>query len=110
MLRWIIFFLIIALVSAIFGFGGIYEAATDIAKILFYIFIVLLVITLVFGKKVFKWATRKFSREMHVEFVSRYAKGVPELASKSAIDSCDIREIEWTYDYIVKRGKDEAES
>lgn len=49
MLRLAITFLIIALVAAFFGFGGIAEGAVDIAKILFYIFIVLFVLSLIFG-------------------------------------------------------------
>ncbi len=49
MLRWAIGFFIIAIVAALFGFGGISAAATDIAKILFYIFVVLFVVSLVFG-------------------------------------------------------------
>ena len=49
MLYWAVVFLIIALVAALFGFGGIAVAATGIAKLLFFIFIVIFLITLVFG-------------------------------------------------------------
>lgn len=49
MLRWALVFLVVALIAAVFGFGGISAAATDIAKILFFVFIVLFVITLVFN-------------------------------------------------------------
>jgi uncharacterized membrane protein YtjA (UPF0391 family) len=49
MLRWAIAFLIIALIAAVFGFGGIAAAATDIARILFLVFLVLFAISLVFG-------------------------------------------------------------
>jgi uncharacterized membrane protein YtjA (UPF0391 family) len=49
MLSWALTFLIIALVAAVFGFGGIYVAAAGIAKILFFVFIVLFVISLVSG-------------------------------------------------------------
>lgn len=49
MLRWAITFLVIAIIAAIFGFGGIAEGATDIAQILFYIFLVLFVVSLLFG-------------------------------------------------------------
>ena len=45
MLRWTILFLVIAVISAIFGFTGIAGAATDIARTLFFIFLVLLVIS-----------------------------------------------------------------
>ncbi len=49
MLYWAFVFLIVAIVAAIFGFGGIVAAAVDIAKILFFIFIVLFIISLFFG-------------------------------------------------------------
>lgn len=49
MLRWTIIFLVIAIIAAIFGFGGIAAGATEIAKILFYIFLVLFVVSLIFG-------------------------------------------------------------
>jgi uncharacterized membrane protein YtjA (UPF0391 family) len=49
MLSWALTFLIIALIAAVFGFGGIYVAAAGIAKILFFVFIVLFVISLVSG-------------------------------------------------------------
>lgn len=49
MLRWAIAFLIIAIIAALFGFGGIAATATGIAKILFYIFLVLFLIALLFG-------------------------------------------------------------
>jgi uncharacterized membrane protein YtjA (UPF0391 family) len=49
MLGWTITFLIIALVAAVFGFGGIAVAAAGIAKILFFIFLILFVISLLGG-------------------------------------------------------------
>jgi uncharacterized membrane protein YtjA (UPF0391 family) len=49
MLRAALAFLVIALIAAIFGFGGIYAAATDIAKILFFVFIVLAVLSFLSG-------------------------------------------------------------
>lgn len=53
MLRYAAIFAIIAIIAAVFGFGGIAEGAADIAKVLFYIFIALLVLTFIFGAKVF---------------------------------------------------------
>ena len=50
MLRWTVTFLIVAIVAAIFGFGGIAAGAASIAKILFFIFIALFLVSLVFGK------------------------------------------------------------
>ncbi len=49
MLRWTVIFLVIAIVAAIFGFGGIASGAASIAKILFFIFLVLFVISLIAG-------------------------------------------------------------
>ena len=49
MLRWAIAFFIIAIVAAIFGFGGIALAAAGIAKILFFIFLVLFLVALLGG-------------------------------------------------------------
>ncbi len=44
MLRLAIMFFVIALVAAIFGFGGIATAATDIAQLLFFVFLALFVV------------------------------------------------------------------
>lgn len=49
MLYWALMFLIIALVAAIFGFGGIASTATGIAQILFVIAIVLFLVSLLAG-------------------------------------------------------------
>jgi uncharacterized membrane protein YtjA (UPF0391 family) len=49
MLYWALVFLIVALVAGLFGFTGIYLAAAGIAKILFIIFLVLFLISLLFG-------------------------------------------------------------
>jgi uncharacterized membrane protein YtjA (UPF0391 family) len=46
MLAWAIAFLILAIIAAVFGFGGIAGAATGIAKILFWVFLVLFIISL----------------------------------------------------------------
>lgn len=47
MLGWAITFLIVALIAALFGFGGIASASAGIAQILFFIFIALFVVTLI---------------------------------------------------------------
>jgi uncharacterized membrane protein YtjA (UPF0391 family) len=49
MLGWSILFLIVAIIAAVFGFGGIAVAATDIARLLFVVFLVLFVISLLLG-------------------------------------------------------------
>ena len=45
MLGWTITFLVLALVAAIFGFGGIAASFAGIAKILFFVFIVLMLVS-----------------------------------------------------------------
>lgn len=47
MLTWAIAFFIIAIVAAVFGFGNIAAGATSIAQILFFIFLVLFVLSVV---------------------------------------------------------------
>ena len=49
MLNYAVIFLVIALVAGLFGFTGIAASAVGIAKILFFIFIVLFVASLIFG-------------------------------------------------------------
>jgi len=49
MLRYALIFFVVALIAALFGFGGIAAGATEIAKVLFFIFVVLFVISLVAG-------------------------------------------------------------
>ena len=49
MLRWALGFFIIAIIAAVFGFGGIAIAAAGIAKILFFIFLVLFLVALLGG-------------------------------------------------------------
>jgi len=51
MLSWSALFLIIALIAAALGFSGIAGTAVGIAKVLFFIFIVLFLVSLVFGRK-----------------------------------------------------------
>jgi uncharacterized membrane protein YtjA (UPF0391 family) len=49
MLRAAIAFFIIALIAALFGYGGIAEGAADIGKVLFVGFLVIAVLALVVG-------------------------------------------------------------
>jgi len=49
MLGWAVTFLIIALVAALFGFGGIAGTAVEIAKLIFFVAIVLFAISAVVG-------------------------------------------------------------
>jgi uncharacterized membrane protein YtjA (UPF0391 family) len=49
MLHYAVVFFVIALIAALFGFGGIAAGAVEIAKILFFIFIILAAVTFVFN-------------------------------------------------------------
>ena len=49
MLSWALVFLIVALIAAFFGFTGVYLAAAGIAKILFFVFLVLFIVSLLSG-------------------------------------------------------------
>jgi len=49
MLGWALTFLVIALIAAILGFGGIAGFAVEIAKIIFFVAIILFVISAVVG-------------------------------------------------------------
>jgi uncharacterized membrane protein YtjA (UPF0391 family) len=51
MLHYAWIFLVLAIIAAIFGFGGIAVAASGIAKVLFFIFLVLFVIGLLAGRR-----------------------------------------------------------
>lgn len=51
MLRWAILFFIIAIVAAVFGFGGVYEGAATIGKVLLFVFLILAVVSLVMGRR-----------------------------------------------------------
>ena len=49
MLYWAAVFFIVALIAAVFGFGGIAVGAAEIAKILFFVFLVLFIVSLLAG-------------------------------------------------------------
>lgn len=49
MLRWALGFLIVAIVAAMLGFGGVAEATAGIAKVLFFVFLAGFVIMLGIG-------------------------------------------------------------
>jgi len=47
MLSWAITFFVIAIIAAVFGFGGIAAGAVGIAKVLFFLFLIAFVVSLV---------------------------------------------------------------
>lgn len=52
MLYWAAVFFVIALASAIIGFSGLAAGAADVAKILFFVFLVLGAVSMIFGRRV----------------------------------------------------------
>lgn len=49
MLHWAIMFLVIALIAALFGFTNVAGTAYGAAQILFFVFLVLFIVSLLFG-------------------------------------------------------------
>jgi len=49
MLRWALGFLIVAIIAAIFGYGGIATGAADVARVLFFVFLVVFFVSLIMG-------------------------------------------------------------
>ena len=47
MLRWALIFLVIALIAGALGFGGVAGTSMGIAQILFFVFVVLFVVSLI---------------------------------------------------------------
>ena len=57
MIKWAVIFAVAALVLAILGFGGLAGAAMDIAKILFWLAVIIAVILFVLGFTIYKKVT-----------------------------------------------------
>lgn len=51
MLTWSIIFLIVSVIAALFGFTNIAGTSMDIAKVLFFIFLVLFIVSLIMGRR-----------------------------------------------------------
>ena len=51
MLHWAIVFFVVALIAAVFGFGGVAGEAAWIGKVLLVIFLILAVLSLVTGRR-----------------------------------------------------------
>ena len=49
MLRWAFAFFVLALIAALLGFGGIAIVSVEIARVLFFLFLVVFLVTLVLG-------------------------------------------------------------
>ena len=49
MLSWSLAFFIVAIIAAVFGFGGIASGAAEIARLCFFFFLVVFAVTLIYG-------------------------------------------------------------
>jgi uncharacterized membrane protein YtjA (UPF0391 family) len=49
MLGWVLTFLVVALIAGVLGFGGIAGASIEIAKVIFFIAVVLFLVSAIFG-------------------------------------------------------------
>jgi uncharacterized membrane protein YtjA (UPF0391 family) len=57
LLKWALVFLVVSLIAALFGFGGIAQGAADIARVLFFIFLGVCILLFVLGLTVYKSVT-----------------------------------------------------
>jgi uncharacterized membrane protein YtjA (UPF0391 family) len=51
MLNWALTFFVVAVIAAVLGFGGIAAEATGIAKILFFVFLILAIFSFLTGRR-----------------------------------------------------------
>jgi uncharacterized membrane protein YtjA (UPF0391 family) len=54
MLRWALIFAIIAVIAGLFGFTGIEAGAAEVSRVLFFLFVGLVVVFLVLGVSIFR--------------------------------------------------------
>ena len=54
LLKWALFFFVISIIAGLFGFTGISVATAEIARVLFYIFVVIFLLLLVLGLTIFR--------------------------------------------------------
>ncbi len=54
MLKWSLVFFIVSIIAAALGFTGVAASTAEIAKVLFYIFLVLFLVSLLLGLTLFR--------------------------------------------------------
>ncbi len=54
MLKWSLIFLVVAMIAGLLGFTNVAGTALEIAKILFFIFLFLFLLTIIIGSSIFK--------------------------------------------------------
>ena len=53
-LKWALIFFLVSVVAGIFGFTGILAASADVARFLFYFFVVIFLVLLILGLTIFR--------------------------------------------------------
>lgn len=53
MIKWMVTFFVLAIISALLGFGLIANVAFAAARVLFYVFLGLAILSLIFGRRLF---------------------------------------------------------
>ena len=56
LLKWALIMFLVSLVAALFGFTDLAAASADVARILFYVFLIIFAVLLVLGLTVFRAA------------------------------------------------------
>ena len=54
LLKWALIFFLVSVVAGIFGFTGISAASVDVARFLFYVFVVIFLALLILGLTIFR--------------------------------------------------------
>jgi uncharacterized membrane protein YtjA (UPF0391 family) len=54
LLKWALIFFLVSVVAGIFGFTGISAASADVARFLFYVFVVIFLALLILGLTIFR--------------------------------------------------------
>ncbi len=57
LLKWALILAIVSIIAGVFGFGGVSTAAADVAKVFFFIFVVLTAIVFIAGIALYKKVT-----------------------------------------------------
>ena len=57
LLKWALVFLVLAMLAALFGFGNLAEGFADVAKILFGVFLVIVLVLGILGLAAYRAAT-----------------------------------------------------
>jgi uncharacterized membrane protein YtjA (UPF0391 family) len=53
-LKWALIFFVVSIVAGVLGFTGLSDAAADIARFLFYVFVVIFLVLLILGLTIFR--------------------------------------------------------